>query len=651
MNSDIVYGLGIDTGGTNTDAVIVDIRSNQLLVKVKARTTHEDLSIGLNEAVDNVLKVMGPNALKIGLVGVSTTLATNSILERKGGQVGLIGLGWTPDEGQDLGAKRSCFLAGGHDVRGRLQAALQIDKVEKAVADMVPEVDSIVVSSLFSVYNPTQEQEVKRLITKNHQIPVVMGHELTGELGIAERTVTAVLNASLIPVLQNFLQSVQVVMSRHGIAAPLMVCKGDGTLMNIPVALERPVDTILSGPAASASGGMILSDLDDCVVIDMGGTSTDIAIIEKGSLRNAPDGAMIGGWRTRVEAVDMWTFALGGDSEIRGSRKSGLLIGPERVAPLAFATLDYPSIKKKMEDLGEARFLMAVDRPHLNLSRSEQSIVDFLRTNGPSTLSELKDDLKEIHLLDMFIRSLRNRGAVFGIGLTPTDILHVSGQYTAGDVEAARQGVRLYSRALGLNEEDLVRDVTEMLSKRTAEELLKKLLTDNLETLSESPSMQGVIKLLSGSRASANLGLKAKIKYPIVGLGGPAKSFITPLADLLDVNVLIPEHYDVGNAVGAVCGRVSMFADVYVYPREKTYAVYSTFSPPLIFGSEHSAVWEAKAMATSHALERGQRAGGKDLKVQLVVEEEREKLADEPGKDALVQMHVRALAIGRPQEL
>jgi N-methylhydantoinase A/oxoprolinase/acetone carboxylase beta subunit len=415
--------------------------------------------------------------------------------------------------------------------------------------------------------------------------------------------------------------------------------------------LERPVDTILSGPAASARGGMVLSDLDDCVVIDMGGTSTDIALIEKGLLRNAPDGAMIGGWRTRVEAVDMWTFALGGDSEIRGSKKSGLLIGPERVTPLSFATIRYPVIKRKMEELGEARFLMAVDRTYQNLSPSEESIVNFLLTNGPSTRGELRNNLCDIHLLDMFLKSLRGRGAVFGIGLTPTDILHVSGQYTAGDVEAAKLGVRMYSKALCLKEEDLVHDATEMLSTRIAEELLKKMLTDNLETLSESPSMQGVIKLLSGSRSSNNLGLRARIAHPIVGLGGPARAFIAPLADLLDVKVLIPENYDVGNAVGAVCGRVSMFADVYVYPREKTYAVYSTFSPPVIFAGEHDAVRTAKAMATGHAMERGERAGGRDLVVQLVVEEEREKLADEPGKDALVQMHVRALAIGRPLEL
>ena len=175
-NSDIILGLGLDTGGTYTDAVIVDLQTNRVLAKAKARTTHDDLSIGLNEAVEAVLDGPRPDGFRFSLVGVSTTLATNSILEGKGGNVGLLGVGWTPDEGCGFGAKRQCFLAGGHDVRGRVQSVLDIDAVEKAIEQMAPDVDSIAVSSLFSVYNPSHELEVKRIVSKRHGIPVVMGH-------------------------------------------------------------------------------------------------------------------------------------------------------------------------------------------------------------------------------------------------------------------------------------------------------------------------------------------------------------------------------------------------------------------------------------------------------------------------------------------
>ena len=119
--SKINYGLGIDTGGTYTDAAIVDLQTIEVLARSKSRTTHHDLSIGLGETVDRVLDGLGDKDFVPSLVGVSTTLATNSVLERKGGRVGLIGLGWRPEEGQEFGAKQQCFLSGGHDVRGRVQ--------------------------------------------------------------------------------------------------------------------------------------------------------------------------------------------------------------------------------------------------------------------------------------------------------------------------------------------------------------------------------------------------------------------------------------------------------------------------------------------------------------------------------------------------
>ncbi len=113
--SNRIYGLGIDTGGAFTDAAVVDLCTDRVLAKAKARTTHHDLSIGLGEAVDSVLAAFGALSFDPALVGVSTTLATNSILEGKGGSVGLIGLGWTPQQGWDLGAKVQRFLAGGHE--------------------------------------------------------------------------------------------------------------------------------------------------------------------------------------------------------------------------------------------------------------------------------------------------------------------------------------------------------------------------------------------------------------------------------------------------------------------------------------------------------------------------------------------------------
>jgi N-methylhydantoinase A/oxoprolinase/acetone carboxylase beta subunit len=644
------YGLGIDTGGTYTDAVIVDLRTKKVLFKAKARTTHHDLSIGLGEAVDGVLKVFGAGHLEPSLVGVSTTLATNSILEGKGGQVGLIGLGWTPKPSEEFGTKYQYFLNGGHDVRGRPQTSMDIDGVRSAVKEMASNVDSIVISSLFSVYNPIHEIEIKRIISEGYGIPVVMGHELTGELGIYERTVTAVLNARLIPVLSEFLQKVQEIMAGRGIKAPMMVLKGDGNLMKISVAKERPVETLLSGPAASAMGGFLLTDLEDCIAIDMGGTSTDIAVIEDGRCKVSREGAVVGSWPTRVEAVKIRTIGLGGDSEIATSPKKDLVIGPERVVPLCFASPVFPDIVRRIRETGEIRFLIASPRDFNHLNECEQRIIDRLRVVGPQTFTELEGSLEGIYLLDKYIRSLKARGAISVIGLTPTDVLHAAERYTEGDVDAAKLGVKVLAIWLGIGERELIDKVISKVTSRIAEEVLKKCLSDEMGPLPESDVVQNMIDGMSGARSFSMFSLNAKMDRPLVGLGAPAGAFISPLADLLNAKVVIPTDHDVGNAVGAVCGQVAEFVDVFVYPRDTGYAVYSAFSAPMCYGDESDTVAKAKELASMYAMERAEKAGGHNLQVELKVEEERERSKSIVNKDKLVQMWIRARAVGTPQE-
>ncbi len=650
VQSEPIYGLGVDTGGTFTDSVIVDLRTNKVLAKAKAKTTYDDLSIGLGETIDNVLRAFGQKTLDPSLVGVSTTLATNSILEGRGGQVGLIGLGWKPEPGWELGARMQRFLPGGHDVRGNALAPLDMDQLELTIQEMAPHVDSIVVSGLFSVHNPFQEAHIKKLIREKYGLPVVVGHELTAELGIHERTVTAVLNARLIPVLSSFLEKVVAILQERDITAPVMVFKGDGTLMNLRTAMERPVDTILSGPAASAMGGRILSGLEDCIVIDIGGTSTDIAVLEQGLPRVARDGSAVGRWRTRVEAVDMWTAALGGDSEIRAAWPKGLIIGPRRVVPLCFATSIFPELVPRMKELGQARFLFAANGDQ-GSSDSEIKIMRYLIKNGPRTLSELREDLSDIILLEPALERLRSRGAIAGIGLTPTDVLHTIGTYTLGDVEAACLGVDLFAPVLGMDKNGFIEKVLDTFTANIADELIKKILSDELGTLSDSPTLQGVLDIMNGKRYCSALNLRASLATPVVGLGAPASAYVTLLEDNMGVKVIIPPDHEVGNAVGAVCGQVSEYVDVFVYPRGKGYGVYSAYSAPISFQEERDAVTRAKAMASEQALERARRSGGLDPRVELSFEEERVSTPDAPGKTQLAEMRVRARAVGRPIDI
>jgi N-methylhydantoinase A/oxoprolinase/acetone carboxylase beta subunit len=643
-------GLGIDTGGTNTDAVIVDMGTAKVLAKAKARTTHHDLSIGLGEAVDKVMEAFG-GGFAPNLVGVSTTLATNSILEGVGGQVGLIGLGWRPGPGEEFGTKHQVFLEGGHDVRGRVQTVLDAEGVRKAIEEMAPHVDSFVVSSLFSVYNPLHEVEVMHMIRERSGIPVVMGHDLTGELGFYERTVTAVLNARLLPVLNDFLHRVQQIMEARGIRAPIMVLKGDGNLMSISMGRERPVETLLSGPAASARGGLLLSGLGDCIVVDIGGTSTDIAVMERGQCRVSREGAVVGIWPTRVEAVNVRTAALGGDSEVRVGPKRQVHIGPERVIPLCFAEPVFPGLLARMSETGETRYYMASPRAHGRLTPLETRLVEHLRANGPQSIKEMEAALEDVYLMERYLRTLKIKGAVEGIALTPTDVLHVLGRYNEGDSEAAMFGVRVVADRLQMPEEDLARMIADKVTSRIAEEVIKKVISDEIESLPHSEGLQQMLDGLSGERSFANFSLSANLRSPLVGLGGPAGAFMPPLAKRLGVEVVIPECHDVGNAIGAVCGQVSEFVDVFVCPRGNEYAIYSSFSPPIVIYGEFDAAKRAKELASAWAMERAEKAGGMDLRVELKLEEERERSPTDPKKDVLVQLWIRARAIGAPVDL
>jgi N-methylhydantoinase A/oxoprolinase/acetone carboxylase beta subunit len=414
------------------------------------------------------------------------------------------------------------------------------------------------------------------------------------------------------------------------------------------MAKERPVETLLSGPAASARGALLLSGLQNCIAIDIGGTSTDIAVMENGRCKISREGAVVGSWPTRVEAVNVRTVGLGGDSEVRMLPKNELLIGPERVIPLCFAIPLFPGLVQKMTELGETRFFRASPRQHGRLTTVEQTIVDHLSANGPQTLEELQEALRDVYLLETYIKALKSKGAIEGIGLTPTDALHAVGRYTQGDVEAAKVGVQVFAFKFQLEENELTRRVIAKVTSRIADEVLKKMFSDEVGPLQHTEVFQRLIDGLSGERSFPNFSLKAELKYPLVGLGGPAGAFMPPLAERLHVEVVIPEDHDVGNAIGAVCGEVSEFVDVFVCPREHDFAIYSSFSPPICIWGEHDAVKKAKELASAWALERAERAGGCDLQVEMKLEEERERSKNAEKKDTLVQLWIRARAVGAP---
>ncbi len=350
--------LGIDTGGTYTDGVVVDLEKKEILAATKSATTHHDLIIGIR----NVIHQIAEERKDIAYAALSTTLATNAIVEDRGCRVGALILGHGQEDG--LPPCLSSLLPGSMNIIGRETEPLDPEKTKAAIEAFRGKVDAVAVSGIFSVRNPDHEVEVKAMVREILGLPTVAAHELTTALGVRERTVTAILNARLISVIDRLMCAAKEALREKGLDIPIMIVKGDGSLMNESTARERPIETILSGPAASIIGATFLDGAEEGLVLDIGGTTTDIAILKNGRPRLADEGAKVGGWRTRVAAVDANTFGLGGDSRVFFDQiKHQLCIGPRRVLPISSICIAFPSYLEEMQHLLYKHVAIIINEP------------------------------------------------------------------------------------------------------------------------------------------------------------------------------------------------------------------------------------------------------------------------------------------------
>lgn len=642
-------GLGVDTGGTFTDAAIVDLDTKKVLVKAKSPTTYQDLSIGIMGAIDKALESSKVAPSEIKMVGLSTTLATNSILQGRGGEVGLIGIGWTPDADWKFPCKITRFIKGGYDSMGKYSEALDEDELQRVIDEVCPQVDAVVVSGKFSVANPIQESTAKGLISKKYDVPVVLGNHMTMELGIYERTVTAVLNAKLLPIIRDFLRSVETSLGSRGIDASVYVFKGDGGLMSLEVAKDRPVETILSGPAASLMGGRALADVDSCVVVDIGGTSTDIAYLDEGFPRLNKEGAMVGNWRTRVQAIDIWTAGLGGDSIVRSDEKGRLTVGPERVLPLSVAANRYPSLVERMRAAQLITFFVPNRPPAANFSQKDKSVYEFVQKNAPCTLYEAINRIDDVVFVEDQLNSLKARGFILQVGLTPTDVMCFNGVYEAGVKDAAELGLQILGARIAEDASGLADKIMHLTVTRIGEEIVKKGIADTGAVVPDEEAFDSLVRASIGTGNLRDLDVRARPIVPIVGIGAPAHVFIKPLEERMGGQVIIPKNHDVGNAVGAVLSQISEAVTVQIIPKEFKYIVFAPGSSPM----EYSAIDSAKAAARSYAeynvKERIKQHNVIDVKVRVDLDES--KFCDGYGQEMkfVNWVNVRAVATGKPR--
>ena len=657
------YLVGVDTGGTYTDAAIIEASGHRVIASAKAITTKGDLAIGVVEAITRAVALL-PQGLQpkdISLVSVSTTLATNAVVEGHGSAVGVVLIGFDAAMVARTGIAQAFpgmpveSVPGGHDHNGDPRLPLDLEALEAALSRMAGKVDAFAVAGAFAVRNAAHEHAARELIVARTGKPVTLSTELSSSLDAPRRALTAALNARLISRVSNLIEAVQRAMAQLQIRCPLMIVKGDGTLALAESVVTRPIETVLSGPAASLVGAHWLSGLDSFIMSDMGGTTTDLGVLLNGRPRVAPDGAELGGWRTMVRAIDVRTIGLGGDSEVLLGPQGKLSVSPQRIMPVALLGQRFPEVLAMLEaDLADVdggnsmqgRFVLLpfgarADAPTGELSPREREVL-LQVSERPQALRKLAHSLS----VQRAISSLRRKGLIQLSGFTPSDAAHVLGLQANWSREAAylagQLGARLREMKFPTPErtEQFAHDVWNETVRLTGRAILDTALGVKL-------SDQQLIDAVCSGNAQLGLAtLSIKPSLPVVAVGGPVKVYYPEVARRLGCEIVFPEHCDVANAVGAAIGVVAQTVVVRVAgDGSGLFVLHSTVGTQQ-FSDPAEALRRATEMAREAARAAVLAMGAQAPEVKLSLQ--KTMLPNANSDTGLLEALIMAEAIGRP---
>jgi N-methylhydantoinase A/oxoprolinase/acetone carboxylase beta subunit len=559
-----------------------------------------------------------------------------------------------------LGTDPVVFCGGGHDVHGNAKP-LMLDELEAALPELAKGVSGFAVCAYFATRNPAHEISARNLIRDVTGLPVTASHELSAKLGGPRRALTTLLNARLISMIDRLVAATEGFLEARNIKAPLMVVRGDGALVSAAFARARPIETILSGPAASLVGARHMTGLDDAVVSDIGGTTTDVAVLDKGRPRLDPEGATVGGYRTMVEAVAMRTFGLGGDSEVAltdGGLRPRLLLGPRRLVPLALAGMMHGEVvtgqlerQLRAPNPGrmDGRFAMRTGVPErlaAGLSGPESKLYEAIGAQ-PLPL----DSLLTSNAQNATLNRLVARGLVHVVGFTPSDAAHTLGKQANWDAVAARLGAELFARKRDGRGQPIAAS-PEALSERVLAALTRWSAEAILETAFAEDGLDGaatVAHALVQRAVDADHGiarLTVALDRPVIGLGASAPLHYAGLPQLVGNQCVVPEDTDVANALGAVVGQVRVSAEAGVsQPKEGLFRV-SSGDTVRDFASEAEAIAVAEADVREIAALRA-RAAGTDTAEIEVLREFRTSTVE--GQRMFIEAQILAVATGRPR--
>ncbi len=659
-------GIGIDTGGTCTDAVIYHFGERKILAWAKTATTREDLSVGIEKALQQLPEGLRGEAEVIAL---STTLATNACVENKGGRAKVVFFGANRDTvirvGEEYGLSEPgslIFVDSKTKPDGRIVKEPDWQQFREIVREELKDCDAVGVAEMFAKKSgAVLEKKAKEIIREFTDIPVVSGHQLFAENNIVKRGACVLLNAKLIAVIREFIVSVKRALNRLELNVPFVIVRSDGSLMNETFAEEFPVETLLCGPVASLMGAVELTDETDCVVVDMGGTTTDIALMKNGVAKRVEQGVRIGGWNTFVKGLYVDTFGLGGDSGVVLDDFGRITLQEEKVMPLCMAGSHWPSLREKLREIGKKGAFLSSQREEIyavlkdisgssNYTEEEQLIAELLQ-KCPVTLAELDGRLKRRILRKNLSRLIRE-GVVIRCGVTPTDAMHLKGDFTAYDQICAREGIRRMAAIGHKSEEQICEEIYEAVCWKLYYNLARVLIMDRLPEL-EGKSLGADLDLVlrkayEDAKGQLQDGFFRPIfssKAAFIGVGAPTHVFLPQAAGLLGARVVTPDYSQVANALGAIVGNISakVVMEITLNQQDGSYTVFGKGERYICKDLE-----EAKDLARQRARygafqEAVKRGAGQDTQVRL---EEKESIIETDFGPLFMGYKVSAAATG-----
>lgn len=656
------YLIGIDTGGTYTDAAIIDPANHKVLATAKALTTKGDLAIGVSEALSLATEKLGTafQPALVQLVSVSTTLATNAVVEGHGSPVGVILIGFDDAMVERTGIAKSfpgiriAQIQGGHDHNGDATSPLDEAALEQAIVAMAPDVSAFAIASSFAGRNPAHELKAREIVSRLCEKPSTISTELSTALDAPRRALTAVLNARLISRITQLVAAMRRAMVEKNIVCPLMIVKGDGSLANADIVASRPIETVLSGPAASLIGAKWLSGRDDFIMSDMGGTTTDIGVLSAGRPRVAEQGAEVAGWRTMVQAIDVKTIGLGGDSEVQIDFGGALNIGPQRAIPISLLGHKFPQILAIMEaELTDTeggsmhgKFVL------LPFGAAGQGEAAGLSPREAEILADVKLQPQSLRRLatssgaQRTIMSLRKKGLIQFSAFTPSDAAHVLGLQNNWSAEAALLAARLLTRFRDMKapDESRVQEFCKSVWNKTVALSARVVLDMAFGVPLKADALLDVVA--HGHETKGLVRVQLSPTIPIVAVGGPVRIYYSEVARRLACEVVFAPHCDVANAIGAAAGMVAH--KVIVNVEGDGNGAFRVLGAGVIqvYSDGKAALARATELATAEAQKVAGEQGAHEARISISIQ--KHFLPDAQNDDGLLTAIVTAEATGRP---